>query len=222
MGLPGAKDNLEMACTKFRLASDANQDNVLDIDEFTAEYVKLVVAEGGSWSCKPNDGWLTDKQMAAEMAAHAAVLMFDEIDTNNDHTISKEEYRVFYTTKPDEAKIFIPGFADATTDTKRKAAANTFRVCADLDDDGVITFEEFKEQYVTNILSMVSDGVWNHLSYVTKEDKLLADVQVVLNRDSNDDGQADVGDDGFDFLLVSDPDADKRECCAGPDDCNIM
>ena len=217
--LPGAKDDLEAACTKFRLASDANEDNVLDVKEFTAGYVKLVVAEGGSRSCPHLAGWLTDKQMTADMAGHAAALMFDEIDTHHDHTISKKEYKVFYTTKLDEAKIFIPGFADATTDAKRKAAAKTFRVCDDLYHDGVITFEEFKEQYVTNILSMVSDG---------GRTKWLADVEVVLNRDCNDDVQAafgdylDVGDGGLDYSLVSDPEADKRDCCAGPADCNIM
>merc|ERR1712166_666965 len=63
--MPGAKKetgdaqrNLKMACIKFRLGSDDNDDGVLDVDEFTAAYVAAVVAEAGAWSCAPNDGWM--------------------------------------------------------------------------------------------------------------------------------------------------------------------
>merc|ERR1712166_324897 len=93
------------------------------------------------------------------MAAHAAVLMFGQIvSSSSSSTLTKDEYYNFVETTPDQAKIFIPGFDNATTAAKRKVAANRFNVCADLDEGEVLSVEEFKVRYVTSVLSMIWDG----------------------------------------------------------------
>ena len=162
--IPGAKDNLQTACITFRYwmwRVDEDENDVLDLDEFVAAYTKAVVAAGGTWSCAPNDGWMTDRVITAEMAGHAAVLMFGQVASCSSNTLTKAEYYNFVETEPDQAKIFIPGFADATTIATRRVAANRFEMWANLDE--VLSVEDFKVRYVTSVLSMIWDG------YVEKE-----------------------------------------------------
>ena len=157
--IPGAKDNLQTACITFRYwmwRVDEDENDVLDLDEFVAAYTKAVVAAGGTWSCAPNDGWMTDRVITAEMAGHAAVLMFGQVASRSSNTRTKDEYYNFVETEPGQAKIFIPGFADATTTATRRVAANRFRMWADLDE--VLSVEDFKVRYITSVLSMIWDG----------------------------------------------------------------
>jgi len=124
---------LHLAAMKWRTLADTDDNEVLDLDEFTTTYVAGIVHE--------------------QALEASALKFFNMLDGDSSCDLTKVEVEKWIKNNPEKAKGFIPQL-DTSSDRKLDLSIRKWRIVADTDENGVLDFDEFASAYIQGMEAM--------------------------------------------------------------------